>query len=166
MPATKEENDFSSTVEFHRREWRVQRLGWIGIWAFMLLAVLGLFGGSGPLNNGRAVTDGVASVEYERYTRQGTKTTLNVTLHPETPLAGTARIALNRAYFEAFRLYDTIPAPKAVRLHPDQMVFEFSASGDEHEVTFVLEPEELGWHNLTVAVDEAKPLTIRQFTYP
>ena len=67
---------------FQRKEWRIQRIGWVA-WALVLLAgMLGLIG-SGPLSStSSSATDESLTVRYDRFLHYHQPTTFEVTLHP------------------------------------------------------------------------------------
>jgi len=48
MSRSPERCDSESDHRFHRNEWRLQRIGWVLVALFLVLAVAGLFG-NGPL---------------------------------------------------------------------------------------------------------------------
>jgi hypothetical protein len=59
--------EVNADIEFQRRVWRVQRIGWLIIAAVIVAALLGVFGG-GPLSRAAVQGDGLR-LEYERFAR-------------------------------------------------------------------------------------------------
>jgi uncharacterized membrane protein YcaP (DUF421 family) len=52
---TKQQEGTEFDLAFHRREWRIERIGWAGIAVVLLLALAGVFGGGLTESVGRAV---------------------------------------------------------------------------------------------------------------
>lgn len=164
MAHGKLQQNFDEHLQFQRREWLVQRIGWALIAVLLILALAGLFG-DGPLSHVRAASKEGGSVEYERYIRSGSLTTLVLT--PAATVApGISRIEITADYLRKFRVEHITPDPSAVRMQGDKFVYEFAATAPEASITFNLAPESLGRHTAEVAIDGGAPLTIRQYTYP
>jgi hypothetical protein len=160
--ARTEPEDLEKQLRFHRREWRVQRIGWVVVAIFLALALAGLFGG-GPLSHTRASgTEGV--VEYERFVRNGAPTELVVT--PSGSSHGVSRIEITSEYLEAVRVVRITPEPAAVRISGARLVYEFAAAAPGASVTFHIDPQHLWRHRAEVTIDAGAPLPIWQLTYP
>jgi hypothetical protein len=163
MAHGKVQQNFDEHLQFQRREWLVQRLGWALIAGLLILALAGLFG-DGPLSHARAANKESGSVEYERYVRSGSRTTLVLT--PAAALAPGVSIEITADYLRKFRVEHVTPEPSAVRMHGERFVYEFAASAPDAAIVFNLQPEGLGRHTAEVAINGGAPLTIRQYTYP
>jgi hypothetical protein len=161
--ARTEPEDLDRQLRFHRREWRVQRIGWVCVALFLALALAGLFGG-GPLS--RVYAEGPEGrVEYERFVRSGAPTTL--TVMPATGARhGVSRIEVTAAYLEAFEVESITPEPSAVRMVGEQLVYEFAAAAPGASVSFHLQPQRLWRHRAQLTIDAGAPLEISQLTYP
>jgi hypothetical protein len=164
MRKTKQQEDFESALIFHHHEWRIQRIGWALIAAFLLLALAGVFGG-GPLSHARTGDATSGNVEYERYVRSGADTVLTVS--PSAAAGqGVTRIEITASYLHAFRVEHITPQPSSVRVNGERLVYEFAVSSSPAVVAFHLHPADLGRHTAVVVIDAGPPLAIRQFTYP
>jgi hypothetical protein len=159
MSRSRTPQDSDADRIFHRREWRIQRIGWVLLALFLLLALAGLFG-DGPLSHTRA-SNAAASIEYERFVRNGLSTEFVI-----TPLHAVSRIAITADYFDAFRVEQITPQPTAVRISGRQLVFEFESTAPGAAISFHIHPQRLGRHAAQVTVDTSAPLAIRQLTYP
>ena len=115
--------DVEQDLHFQRREWQFQRLGLVVLSALVLAALLGVFG-NGVLSRGRAQGSGVLAVNYERLTRAHRTNRLEVQVPVDT---GAVELALNRNYFDAMRIERLDPAPSAIDIGPDEVVFRFPA---------------------------------------
>src|SRR5690606_40519760 len=71
-----EQEVISSSEASQRFEWRVERIAWVLAALLFALALLGVFGG-GPLSRASAgSSDQTVQVDYERFVRVATSTTL------------------------------------------------------------------------------------------
>jgi hypothetical protein len=123
-------------LEFQRREWRLQRIGWWGFGAFILCAVLGLFGGGGPLGVASRANS-TLTVVYQRFVRSGTSTRLLVSVAP--PASGAAELILTRAYFDAIRIERITPEPMTVAIDADEVTLRFSVGAGAGSPVVVLD---------------------------
>jgi len=157
------EEKLDRQLKFHRVEWRIQRLGWIVLTAFLALAFAGLFGG-GPLSHTRA--EGASGrIEYERFVRYGSPSEFVVT--PASGAAqGISRIEITSDYLEAFRIERITPEPTNVRMSGQRLIYEFSAAGSGASISFHVDPHRLWRHRAVVQIDGGPPLEIWQLTYP
>jgi hypothetical protein len=149
-------------LAFHRKEWRIQRIGWVLGALFLAFAVGGLFG-NGPLSRAHQSNES-GRVDYERYTRYGLSTDLVVT--PVTSAHGVNRVAISRDYLEALRVEHITPEPAAVRMSGASIVYEFASGAPGASISFHIHPQRLWRHRATVIIDGGAPLQISQLTYP
>jgi len=154
------EEKLDRQLKFHRIEWRIQRIGWIVLTIFLVLAFAGLFGG-GPLSHARAA-NAAGRIEYEHFVRSGTPTDLIVT---PTAVAGVTRVEIPSDYMEAFRVESITPEPTTTRMTGQHLVYEFAAVASGASISFHMTPERLWRHRAVVRIDGA-PLDIWQLTYP
>lgn len=111
-------------VEFERRQWRVQRVGWVAITLVLLAAIAGLFG-NGPLSHVSA-SAGNLQVRYDRFVHADAPATLNIDV---ANLPGdVARLAIDRSLLEPMDVQRMQPRPSRTRAAGDAVVFEFDLS--------------------------------------
>jgi hypothetical protein len=160
--APEELDELDSELQFHEREWRMQRIGWALLALFLALALGGLFG-NGPLSRSHA--DGAAGrIEYERFVRYGLSTDLVV--RPTGSAQGVNRIELDARYLEAFRVERITPEPASVRISGPRVVYEFASSAPDAAISFHLRPQRLWRHSSAVSIDGGAPVAISQLAYP
>jgi hypothetical protein len=152
-------------LEFQRREWRVQHVGWWFLTAFVLAAAAGLFGG-GPLSHARAGDPSRLQAEYERFTRVGahTRILLRGRADPGQPLD----VAFERTYFEGFRVDRVVPEPESVRFGGADVTLRFRPDVIQdggYTVILDLEPLVGGARHASIKAAGAATLTYRQFAY-
>jgi hypothetical protein len=165
MDRTQEQEDFDAELDFHRREWAVQRVGWGLLAIFIVLAFAGLFGG-GPLSDARVSSKEAGTIEYERYLRKGGRTALIITPAAAALQGNVVHVAIPPAYLQTQRIEDITPEPASVRMSGARLLYEFTAANGESTITFFLEPLQVGRHSTQIVIGEAAPLTVNQLTYP
>lgn len=154
--------------QFQKREWAVQRAGWIGMLLVILAAAAGLFG-PGPLSSARAGESGAAvQLEYQRFWRYLSPTRLQVRLAPAETRDGKAAIWLSQAYLDGFEVQTVTPRPSRVVAASDRQIFEFDfAPGDRPStVTFNLLPDAIGLRSGQLGLEGEQPLSFSQMIYP
>lgn len=162
MSRSRAQQNFESELQFHEREWRVQRIGWALLALFLAFALGGLFG-NGPLSRSHA-DSAAGRIEYERFVRYGLSTDLVVT--PTGSARGVNRIALDADYLEAFRVERITPEPASVRISGARIVYEFSSTAPDAAIAFHMRPQRLWRQTSAVSIDGGAPVEISQLTYP
>jgi hypothetical protein len=147
-------------VEFQRRVWIAQRFGWVSFAILIIAALLGLFG-SGVISRSAADGSGL-SVQYERFGRLLRSTDLQVTL---TAPGDTARLELERRYFDSVQIEQIIPIPHAVESRDGWLVYNFIGPSPV-SVTFHLRPARFGSVEGTARIPGGDAVRFRQFIYP
>ena len=155
-------DELDAQLKFHRREWRIQRIGWALVAVFLACALGGLFG-NGPLSRTHAV-NAAGRVEYQRFVRYGLSTDLVVT--PTSSAQGVNRVELDADYLEAFRVERITPEPASVRLSGPHIVYEFASAAPGASIAFQIRPQRLWRHASAVGIDGGARVEISQLTYP
>jgi hypothetical protein len=163
MSPTRTNAALDRDLRFHHREWLIQRIGWVVVALFLVLALAGLFGG-GPLSHARAA-GASGSIEYEHFVRSGTPTDLVVTA-ATAGARGVNRVEIASGYLAAFRVERITPEPRAVRTMGDRLVYEFAAGAPGASISFHIHPQRLWRHRTVVRIDGGAPLEVWQLTYP
>jgi hypothetical protein len=162
MGRSRAQQDFEDELQFHQREWRIQRAGWVLLAVFLAFALGGLFG-NGPLSRSHA-DSASGQVEYERFVRYGLTTDLVVT--PTGSAQGVNRVELDADYLEAFRVERITPEPASVRIKGSHIVYEFASTEPDAAISFHIRPQQLWRHTSVVSIDGGAPIEISQLTYP
>jgi hypothetical protein len=110
--------------DFQRREWWAQRVGRVVMAMVVAGGIVGLFG-SGPLSRATATDAGGLRVDYGRFERVQAPTTLRIHVHPRAVSAGRAEIWIDRDYLLESQVVGVDPAPAAVAVTADRMVYAF-----------------------------------------
>lgn len=158
------EQDFG----FQRREWAVQRIGWLAMAAAVVAALLGLTG-RGVLSRATAGADGEPlRLEYQRFDRFQAPTTLRVLLSAEAAAGEQAEVWLGRDYVEGVRIETIEPEPQEVRVGTDRTTYVVAVDqpGRPLAVTFHLQQQAIGRRSGRVGLPDGPSLSFDQFVYP
>jgi hypothetical protein len=148
-----------------RRNWRLQRAGWVVMAALIAAALAGLFG-AGALASRRAAGAGL-EVEYERFARWQRPS--EVRMRVAAPVAGNSlRLWIGQEYLAGASLERVTPRAASTVLEGERLVFEFDAEPGARavEVVFRFEPRRPGTLRLAAGVAGGPSLAVQQFVYP
>ena len=153
-------------LSFLRKEWRFQRIGWLGMALFVLLGLSGAFG-RGPLSN---VTDGdnaTLAISYERIIRHAADSRLEI-VAGEALRADTLRIYITAGYLKGFEVRSIIPEPISSGVRGPYAYYDFlrDPGAGSSEITFRLTPETYWGRRARVFTSGAAPLHVHQFILP
>jgi hypothetical protein len=161
--------EIDEDMEFERRSWRWQRVGWAVMTLVMLAALLGLFG-TGWLDSAVAGQPGSQMwLEYDRFGRAQAETSrLQIHLGPGAGANGKVRIWINREYLDGMQVTNLTPEPESVEAGPDRFTYVFNAPAASQPavVIFRLEPDKIGRLNGQVGLEGGASLGFKQFIYP
>jgi len=156
--------DIAEDMEFQRRSWKVQRVGWGVIGLIVAAAIAGWFG-TGPLANAH-VQSAVFEIEYERFVRRHRATELTVrALAPAG--SGALRLVIDNHYLERAQISDIVPPPlrKEGGRQSTAFVFE-SRPAVPDRIVFRVKPEHAGPLEARIALDGGDTLAFHQFVFP
>jgi hypothetical protein len=171
MDSTKtreEPPDFGQDLDFQRREWAAQRVGWIVLALLIVAALAGLLG-DGPLSRTQAAShDGALRLQFDRFARVGATTMLRLRFRPAHNGDGNHRIWLQGGYQEATRIREVSPTPDHVEDDRGRVVYVFRAFQPERstEVAFYVQPRNPGLQSGRIGVVDGASVAFRQFIYP
>jgi hypothetical protein len=149
---------------FQKREWLIQRIGWALMLSVIGSALLGVFG-SGPVSKTAINQSDKLSLEYERFARYESPTSLKIKVNS----AGEndeAHIRINRNYLDGVKIEMIVPQPQNVRAEGEWLVYVFKRDGPgELVVKFDFTTQVFGRVSGVVA-SQGVQLAINQFIYP
>lgn len=153
-----------AALAFLRREWIVERLGWVAMAAVVLAALAGILG-DGPLARARMHTaDGIAELRYSRFSRARAPDTLQVSFGRDP---GPLRLSLSRHYVtDAVKVEQITPPPASVQLSASEVTYEFHNVGSYGAITVDIEPRHAGRIHAELRVRDGAPLAFTQLVYP
>jgi hypothetical protein len=151
-----------------KREWRIERAGWIAGALVLLAALAGLLG-PGPLSSTAAGLPGSDLwVQYNRFARYQAPEILRVHLGPGALRAQQVRLSLSRDYVKNIELTHIDPEPERVDAGPEALIYTFNISQRQAPVmlSFHFQPNHFGTLPATLAVDDGPRVAFSQFVYP
>ena len=153
-------------LQFQRRDWFLQRVGWCALGLLLLAGLAGLLG-PGPLSRTTRTDGGGLDVGYERFVRDNAQTDLSFRVAPQALVSDQARLLIHRDYLAANRLQRIEPEPRSTRSLGEYVEFSFDAQASEPlAIRLTLEPDEFGTHSGSVRLNDGPEVRLEQFTYP
>ncbi len=154
--------DIEQDLRFQKKEWFVQRIGIALLFLFVLAAALGLTGMGGPLSRGKAgLRSDPVFVEFARFARRGTTTTLKVHLRTAP---GDVRFSISNEYLDNVRVVRVVPQPLAVSAAPGRHVYTINSGSPELTVSVDVEHEAAGNVEATVGLEGGTAVRVTQWT--
>ena len=151
-----------STV-FMRRNWQVQRVGWVLMALVVLLGLAGLFG-RGPLTRRNASAPGL-TLQYQRVLRLEATESLEFTL--EARPAGEARLDIDSGFVSRNEIERIIPEPREISVSPGGQRLSFPAAGTGSvAVRLLFVPKKLGRLRARFGTGEGTALPVSFFVLP
>ena len=162
--------EIDQDLEFQRRSWVFQRVGWAVMGLVVLAAVVGLLG-SGPLSRARAELPGRMTVEYQRFARFETTASLTIRLQAEATAGDAVHVSLNHAFLTSAKIEDIQPPPTRVEARAERYVYVFDVAEPRVPmlVTFTFQPRRVGASPGMVGLESApgpRHVSFRQLVYP
>jgi hypothetical protein len=158
--------EIDEDLVFERRQWGVQRAGWVVILLILLAGVVGLLG-PGPISNAEA-TSGALTVEYERVIRKQAPTELHVRLAPGAAPNGEVALFLEQTYLAKVGVSNVIPEPSEMEAAADGVLFRFLVVQTDQpaEIAFAIEASEPGMARGRLGLVDGAEVTIDQLILP
>lgn len=144
---------------FDEKEIVFQKVFWVLMIAFLLSGGLGVFGDGGISKQNMEST--AFTIEYERFARYETPTTLQVVV--KNPTSSLTSISIDNEYLKKIKIEKVIPEPESVHAHSGISTFNFKVS-ENGLIIFYLEPQYSGSHTLEIDIMGERK-NIAQFVY-
>ena len=148
--------------DFERRNLVATRVAFAVLAVMVVAALLGVFGGTGPLAEA-TVRSEQAAVDFDRFVRLGAPTQFHVTLAGEQ--GDMSNVALKSAYLSGFTVEGVTPQPDSQTAQPDRLVYTFDADAPA-AVRLALTPREAGIQRGFVDTGLGDPVEFTQIVYP
>lgn len=158
--------EIDDDIDFQRKEWRVERIGWIAMALLGLIGLIGLFG-EGPLATVTAA-NGPVEVQYDRFERLLSPAQMVFQIAPEAAQNDEVRLQMGRKLLDGLEVEDISPEPDSMELTPDHVVYVFKIKEPNAplQITFDMETAKAGPHSGQVGIENGALVDVRQFVYP
>jgi hypothetical protein len=160
-----------------RREWWVERIGWLAMLVLVVAGIAGIFGSGPATRRADAGGDGALVVEYSSVERVEAPAQLTIRTRPprsrsDAPPAAEAspavwRLLVSRSFADRVTPEVIVPRPETVSQVGDDVAYTFIArSGDPQRVVFRYHYDEFGSFEHRVATDAGASVVFRQRVLP
>jgi hypothetical protein len=158
--------DLDQDMGFQRREWLVQRVGWVAMGLILVAALLGLLGGPGLLSAVQWGKEGdVLWVEGRRVERQHRPTELEVHFGAGAGQSGRVEFWVSDEFVKKMKLEKVVPEPVEMRREGDRVVMVI-AGGAGSGVKLEVQPEGFGPVAGGMGVVGSGEVEVRQWVMP
>lgn len=153
-------------LDFQRKDWRFERIGWGAMLLVGVGAILGLFG-QGPLSDATAsAEDGSLRVEYQRFERHGSQSELTVFLRRAASTDTSVQLWIGDEFLRSVQLQQIVPEPERQISLGDRTLYEVAMRSDTGRVSFYVTPQRIGTRTLELGAPGRATLKRSQFVYP
>ena len=166
-PLDDAELDIDEDMEYQRRAWRLQRIGWIAIGVLLFAALLGLFG-QGPLSRSVAADPrNRITVEYDRIARYEAPFRLVIHHDALSDSPRTARLWIASDYARSLRIEEITPEADRTEVGADGLVYVFHVAGHQPAtITVTGTMQDVGWVHGRVGTGPSDAVAFRHFVFP
>ncbi len=153
-------------LRFQRREWTVQRGGWLVMVAIIVAALIGLLG-AGPLSS-TTVESGPLQLNYSRFERRHAPTALEVSVASSAASQDQVEVWISADYLARIEITSIMPEPEEVIVTDDRAIYRFSIDDQAQRPTILiaLEHDDPGLSTGRIGMIDGSELTFWQFVYP
>lgn len=161
--AAAQKPDIAEDRAFQEQFWTAERVAWVAFALLLIAAVVGVFGGGGPLASG-TVAVGESRIDYPAMARWEAGDEFSVRLVGE---AGERRLVLSPGFAKTFRIEDVQPQPERVEAVEAGHAYVFTATTSAPvEVRLAVTPRSPGYRTYAVGVGSVPPQRLSTFVWP
>lgn len=152
-------------INFKRKEWAFERLGWVLMALLVVTALAGLFS-SGPLSQ-KKISDpaGGLQIQYERFQRLHSSGIMKIDILSAAG-TGNAGILLQGDIIRNFETETIRPDPANIALTENGWRMEFPVSATPASIRLTAKPWKIGLTKGRIALEGHDPVEISIFVYP
>ena len=155
--------DIAQDLDFQRREWTFQRIGWLVLSAITLFA---LVGGCGRGFLARATTQSAGRelvLRYDRLARHQAATKLEIDLAAKG--GDTVAIWLDEQYIHGLEIRSISPEPERMVPGNGRITYHFVVETDPR-ITFLITPDKFWRRTGRLGIQDGPSVRFRQFVFP
>jgi len=152
-----------------RREWTVQRIGWVTMLLLVIAAFFGLLGPPGLASTATVTSaGGTIAVEYPRVDRHHSPSTLVIEIAPDAVENGEVRLWISRDAIDTLTVDFFIPEPESVQVEPDRVVYTFTAdaAGQPIRITLKYEHDSFWRQEIDLGLVDGDAVSFSPFVLP
>ena len=151
-------------LEYQRKSWRAQRIGWVLMGLFITLGILGLFG-DGPLTRARVGSPDRFQARYYRVWRLQTEARVDLTSLPDS--SGQVTLRVEESLLDRAEIRFVSPEPRRIEAVPggQQIVFDAKSDGPV-SLQVGITPSRIGRFRTRLATANSPPLTLSVLVLP
>jgi hypothetical protein len=160
--------DINEDMSFQHKEWTVERIGWVFLLILILAALAGVLGVGPVSTTSQGGQDAPFWVEYERFGRFKSPTTLTIHPNPQAVENGEFVFWVEDDYLKKFQIEYILPEPDSVEIGQDRYFYHFMVSppGVADEITFYMQTQTIGTVDGNLGVGESLVYELTHFIYP
>lgn len=148
-----------------RREWIVQRFGWVLMILLSLAALAGVLGDGLASRSQAGKIGSDLYVEYDRFIRH--QAPFAIKLYCKPGLQKQFSISFDRSFLEQCEIKEIQPAPNSTALSANQCVFHFESSSDQVQlIVWRFEAEAFGKIESQIALNGKTTIKTEQLIWP
>lgn len=159
--------EIEQDLEFQRKSWKVQRIGWMIMLLITLGGLIGLFG-DGPIADARAGDSRTLTVEYQRLVRLSAEEKLAITPGSASVASGpTVSIWLDRKWMSRHDLRGMVPEPESTSVASDRVTYHFRVDPRiPSKIEFDMQTKAIGLIRGRAGIVGGSTVTFNQLSYP
>ena len=158
--------EIDQDLEFERRQWTIQRIGWLVMALILLVGFIGLLGG-GPLSQAQA-SSGPLSAQYDRLARERAPSELQLQVAAGTASNGEIAVSLNDGFLDKVDVERVLPEPVEMEAASGRVIYRFAVEDPEQFTTIVfhLQPQEPGIAQGRLGLVGVEEIEFSQLIFP
>jgi hypothetical protein len=154
----------TNNVDFHRKQFLAERIGWVAMALFLLWALVGGFGDGCVSRRQSYSANHSLTMDYETFGRRDAPMQLRLQLSAK----GAFSIHLNREFLDGVELERITPDYDKMVMEGDgsAILFECSPVAEVHAITIEYRPRHAGWLPVELGANQNLLFSFDQFIYP
>jgi hypothetical protein len=160
--------EIAQNLGFQRKEWRVQRIGWVVMALLILASLLGLTGRGVLARASIGDTGSRLQLTYSRFDRLEAPTTLDLQIAGDAVTGEQVELSVDRDYLQSVHVEQVVPEPEEVRSAGNRLTYVFGVDEPEQPmtITFDLRHTSFGPKSGEVGLADEPALDFGQFVFP
>jgi hypothetical protein len=160
--------EIDQDIDFQKRSWSVQRVGWAMMLLIVAAALIGVFG-DGPVSKAHTGDSNLLRIDYDRFVRLESPEKLTFNVGPAA-LAGDAPIELwiDQEWLSKHDVKAIVPEPSEARVTTGRLIYRFAtqSTGSPLRIEFDLETKAMGRLTGKAGINGSSSVVFNQLAYP